>query len=169
MNFTAIDFETATGYRNSICQIGLVRVEGSEAVEEIDLLVQPPDNFYSYRNIEVHGITSDDTRHAPSFEAIWPKIESFIAGQVVVAHNSSFDFSCLRKTLDHYSIPWPEYDGHCTCRMYKGKHASASLAFLCEHYGIPLDHHDALSDARACAQLYTMYLADKHLSDHVAD
>ena len=25
--FTAIDFETATGYRNSICQVGLVRVE----------------------------------------------------------------------------------------------------------------------------------------------
>ena len=25
--FTAIDFETATGYRNSICQVGLVQIK----------------------------------------------------------------------------------------------------------------------------------------------
>lgn len=42
--FTAIDFETATGYRNSICQIGLVRIENGITSKEINLLVQPPEN-----------------------------------------------------------------------------------------------------------------------------
>lgn len=34
MDFTALDFETATGFRNSICQVGLVRVENGIIVEE---------------------------------------------------------------------------------------------------------------------------------------
>jgi len=34
-NFTAIDFETAQGYRWSICQVGLVRVEQGVITNEI--------------------------------------------------------------------------------------------------------------------------------------
>lgn len=41
-NFTAIDFETANGDRNSICQIGLIVYKNGISVAEIDLLVQPP-------------------------------------------------------------------------------------------------------------------------------
>lgn len=44
--FTAIDFETAQGYRWSICQVGLIRVENGIITKEINLLVQPPDNYY---------------------------------------------------------------------------------------------------------------------------
>lgn len=42
--FTAIDFETAHGYGWGICQVGLVRLENGAITDEIDLLVQPPDN-----------------------------------------------------------------------------------------------------------------------------
>jgi DNA polymerase-3 subunit epsilon len=45
-SFTALDFETATGYRNSICQVGLVRVANGIITQEINVLVQPPDNYY---------------------------------------------------------------------------------------------------------------------------
>ncbi|MEI8087406.1 MAG: hypothetical protein WCG93_14445 [Paludibacter sp.] len=44
--FTAIDFETAQGYRWSICQVGLVRVENGLITSEISFLVQPPNNYY---------------------------------------------------------------------------------------------------------------------------
>ena len=37
-----------------------------------------------------------------------------------------------------------------------------NLAFLANHYGIALNHHDALSDARACAALYAMHLKNSH-------
>jgi DNA polymerase III subunit epsilon len=59
--FTAIDFETAQGKRWSICQVGVVRVENGIIVNEIDLLVQPPDNCYFYKNIEIHRITPEGT------------------------------------------------------------------------------------------------------------
>lgn len=48
MNFTAIDFETAQGYRWSICQVGFVRVENGIVIQEVDFLVQPPDLLKQY-------------------------------------------------------------------------------------------------------------------------
>jgi DNA polymerase-3 subunit epsilon len=69
-NFTAIDFETATGYRNSICQIGLVQVKNGIIINEINILVQPPDNYYWNRFTDIHGITAIDTKTAPTFDHI---------------------------------------------------------------------------------------------------
>lgn len=152
-SFTAIDFETAQPARSSICQIGLVRVEAGQVVEEHSLLVQPPGNAYSFWNSNVHGLTECDTADAPLFDARWPQIRPWIEGRTLVAHNGAFDFSCLRKTLAFYGLDEPSYQPQCTYKIYKKK-----LNVLCEAYGIPLDHHDALSDARACAELYLRHL-----------
>ncbi|MBX2965658.1 MAG: 3'-5' exonuclease [Cyclobacteriaceae bacterium] len=151
--FTAIDFETAQGYRWSICQVGLVRVVNGIITGKIDLLVQPPDNYYWKNFVDLHGISWNMTKNAPAFDEVWPVIEPYIRGQHVVAHNSAFDFSCIRQALAWYGIDEPEYTGHCTYRIY-GK----SLSRLCEQYGIGLNHHNALSDAMACAELFLQHL-----------
>jgi DNA polymerase-3 subunit epsilon len=153
MTFTAIDFETATGYRNSICQVGLIRVINGEISKKINLLVQPPDNYYWGQNIDIHGITARKTINALKFDQIWPEIAPFIEDQEVVAHNMSFDGSCLKKTLEHYGIAQPKFTKHCTYKLY-----GMALAPLCKVHGIPLNHHDALSDAMACAFLYLKHL-----------
>lgn len=107
--FTAIDFETAQEYRWSICQVGLVRVEHGKITDEINLLVQPPKNYYWDRFINIHGITPEDTANAPTFDKLWHKIEPFIKGQSVVTHNGlSFDFPVLYKTLEYYGMQIPE-------------------------------------------------------------
>jgi DNA polymerase III subunit epsilon len=153
-SFTAIDFETAQGYRWSICQVGLVRVEYGIVTSEITLLVQPPDNYYWEKFIDIHGIKPSDTANAPTFDKIWYKLEPFINGQRVVAHNGlAFDFPVLQKTLEYYGMQAPEYEKICTYRLFND-----NLASLCKTYNIPLNHHDALSDARACAWLYLNYL-----------
>lgn len=152
-SFTAIDFETAQGKRSSICQIGLVRIENGIIKETMNKLVRPPDNYYFYRNIEIHGIRPEHTSNAPTFAALWHEIKPFIHNQTVVAHNGAFDFSCLSKTLDYYSLQHPEYQKQCTYRIY-GK----DLASLCRKHSITLNHHDALSDAMACAELYQLHL-----------
>ena len=151
--FTAIDFETAQPARSSICQIGLVRVEKGQVVEQMSLLVQPPENTYSYWNTNVHGLTESDTMDAPFFDAVWPQISGYIEGRTLVAHNGAFDFSCLSKTLEFYGMAEPSYEPQCTYKIYKKK-----LNVLCDEHAIPLDHHDALSDARACAELYLRHL-----------
>lgn len=155
-NYTAIDFETAHGKMWSICQIGLVRVEQGIITKELEYLVQPPNNEYHWGNTRVHGISRKDTAHAPDFQTIWPEIEPYIAGQHVVAHNALFDCSCLEQTLQFYRLAVPKYQRHCTVKIFK-----RNLALLCKIYAIELQHHNALSDACACAELFRMHLEGK--------
>lgn len=153
-NFTAIDFETAQGFRHTICQVGLVRVENGVVTNEVNLLVQPPDNYYWPRFTDIHGITPMMTKNAATFNQVWHQIEPFIKGQAVVAHNGlSFDFPVLQKTLEYYGMNAPAYDKHCTYRIFK-----QNLASLCGQHNISLNHHDALSDAKACAELFLIHL-----------
>ncbi|HOU99239.1 MAG TPA: exonuclease domain-containing protein, partial [Bacteroidales bacterium] len=103
---------------------------------------------------DIHGITPDDTANAPTFDKVWHKIEPFIKEQNVVAHNGfSFDFQVLEKTLEYYGMQAPDYEKYCTYRIFKD-----NLASLCKYYKIPLNHHDALSDAKACAELFLLHL-----------
>ncbi|MBP7496231.1 MAG: hypothetical protein KA792_01020, partial [Bacteroidales bacterium] len=82
--FTAIDFETAHSGRHSICQVGLVRYENGMIVKEIDMLVKPPDNYYYYSFIRIHGINPGMTRFKPDFSEIWYYIEPYIKDQHLV-------------------------------------------------------------------------------------
>lgn len=151
--FTAIDFETAQGYRWSICQVGLVKVVDGMVTDTLSLLVQPPYNYYWQQfTDEIHGISAVHTVNEPTFDKIWHLVEPYITNQHVVAHNGfGFDFQCLEKTLEYYGISAPTYTGHCTYRMY-----GRGLASLCKEYKIELNHHDALSDAMACAKLFLL-------------
>jgi len=152
--FTAIDFETAHGDRSSICQVGLVKVNCGEIVDRLELLVQPPSNFYWNSFTDIHGITPEDTKDAPPFDVVWPTIKPFIVHQNVVAHNGSFDFSCLQQTLEFYGLRIPDYEKFCTYQIYR-----KSLKVLCLEHAIELNHHNALSDAMACAKLFSLHLA----------
>ena len=150
--FTAIDFETAQGKRWSICQVGLVRVERGKIVDEINLLVKPPDNYYHYYNTGIHGITPEMTEKEKPFNKIWPLLKSHIENQNVVAHNMAFDKNCLEQTLGFYKLSVPDFISHCTYRLFNSK-----LDVACKQFGIELDHHNALSDAKACAQLFLIH------------
>ena len=153
-SFTAIDFETAQGKRWSICQVGLVQVRNGIITNEVSLLVKPPQNYFWGRFTDIHGISPEDTANAPTFDQVWHQIRPHIENQVVVAHNGfAFDFPVLRETLAYYNMPEPDYKKHCTYKIYR-----SNLAALCHCYNIPLNHHDALSDARACAKLFLLHL-----------
>jgi DNA polymerase III subunit epsilon len=148
--FTALDFETANHHPASICQVGLVRVENGEIVKQFECLVQPPKNQYFYKNIEVHGIRPEDTENAPTFDQVWHReMKPLIEDQVVVAHGIGFDGNCLRNALAWYEEIQPEFEERCTLKIYR-----RGLAYLSKKYHIPLRHHNALSDAHCCAQLY---------------
>ena len=141
--FTAIDFETAQGYRWSICQVGLVRFENGQIKDEISILVQPPKNYYWDWFIGIHGITPQITANLPTFDKVWHIIEPFIKNQNVVAHNGlAFDFPVLSKTLEYYGMQAPDYSKYCTYRIYND-----NLASLCKIHKIPLTHHEACPDS----------------------
>lgn len=159
MNFTAIDFETATGKRYSACAVGIVTVENSEIVEEYHTLIQPPENLYNGMNIAVHGIRPADTANAPTFADVYPEIKARLQNRTLVAHNEIFDRSVLRRSMEFYELDYAELGlaerWECTMKIYKAKgFVPYKLNACCERLGIPLNHHEALSDAIGCAKLY---------------
>ena len=157
-NFVAIDFETATGKRNSACSVGIVSVVNGEIVEEYHQLIKPPNNIYNFHNIQVHGITEQDTVNAPDFLKVYPQIQKRLFNKVVVAHNESFDRGVLTQSMEMYGLRYNNLKlrkkWECTMKIYRAKgYKPAKLDYCSSKHGIQLQHHDALSDARACAKI----------------
>lgn len=158
-SFVAIDFETATFARNSACAVGIVTVENGIITERYYTLIKPPNNEYFDKCIQVHDIRPADTRNSLTFKEVFPEILSRLKGKIVVAHNEVFDRSVLRacvNELNEILIPL-DLDSYweCTLKIYRKKgYKPCRLSDCCNALGIELNHHQALSDAVACAELY---------------
>ena len=120
LNFTALDFETATQEHNSICQVGLVVVKNGIISKKYSSLIQPPGNEYFYHNIKVHGIEPFMTIAEPTFAEVWPDISKYIENQHIVCHNADFDLLKLEKTLEYYRIDLPDLTYTCTMSIFGG-------------------------------------------------
>jgi DNA polymerase-3 subunit epsilon len=157
MNFTVIDFETANSKRASACALGIVRVEGGKIVEKEAWLIRPEDMKFSYMNIAIHGIRPEQVEDEPEFGELFTKIfREKLEGQLVVAHNASFDMSVLRKSLDLYGLEYPSFDYLCTVKIAKKTWPELynhKLNTVSEFLGFEFNHHDALDDCLACANL----------------
>jgi len=159
MTFTAIDFETATAFHP--CSVGIVTVEDGIIVDEFVSLIKPPNNLYNPYTIQVHGIYPSDTVNAKNFAEVFPEIQKRIQNRVVVAHNESFDRNVLAKSMEFYGLSYEDLNigsrWECTVKIYRAKGLKPTkLSNCCQVMNIELNHHEALSDARACAKLYLL-------------
>jgi len=153
-SFVAMDFETADAYRDSACQVAMVRVEDGEIVARFSSLLRPPRRHFT--TSWVHGITWDDVRDAPTFEEAWPRMQAIVAGvENLAAHNASFDRSVLRACCEAADLALPTLDFICTVQASRRTWGLPRhrLPDVCNFLGIPLRHHDAVSDAEACARI----------------
>lgn len=156
LDFTAIDFETANGFRGSPCAVGLTKVRNGRIVAEAAWLMRPPPNYdhFDYHNVRIHGITAGDVAGMPRFGELFPEIGAFIGNDILAAHNAAFDLGVIRSGLEVSGLAGPAYDYACTVMLSRRCYSlvSNSLPFAAEEAGVPLlKHHDAAEDARACA------------------
>ena len=154
--FAAVDFETARSGRDSACAVGVAVVDGGEIVVERGWLIRPPGNSYDGLNIAIHGIRPSDTEHSPSFDRVWPEVAALIGSRLLVAHNTAFDMSVLQRSAAYWGYEPPSVTFLCSYRLSKStwpNRWSYRLDDLAETFGIPLDHHDYVSDATAAAQV----------------
>lgn len=152
--FVALDFETADRYRDSACALGLVRVEQGQVVDRVHYLIRPPRRLFEFTHI--HGITWQQVANQPDFAELWPDIASMLAGaDFLAAHNAPFDRSVLNACCKVYGIEPPVAEFVCTVKLARQAWniRPTRLPNVCDYLGIPLNHHDALSDAEACAQI----------------
>ena len=164
LNFIAIDFETATGRRASVCEAGICVVRDGRIVETRSWLVRPQDNMYSYWNMQIHGIRPNDTEQSPEFPEVWAEISGYLDEcPVLVAHNAAFDISCIRSSLELYGLPKPDVTYYCSLRAARKLYdfGCNTLDYLCDQFEIPYgQHHRAGDDAEMCARLFIREVKD---------
>ncbi len=157
LTFNAIDVETANADPGSICQIGVVRIEGGEIVESHSILVNPEARF-NPSNIRLHGINEAAAEGGRTLPQIQSELRRLMEDMVLVSH-TPFDQVALERALDRYGIDliratwldsaviarsaWPE----------RYRRTGWSLASIAGDLGITFRHHDAVEDARAAAEI----------------
>ncbi len=164
-----IDVETACSEHGAVCAIGVVVVCEGSVVRGEHWYVDPGTRF-DPRFIEIHGITPDMIAGKPHLRGVWPEVRRFIHDTVestrpprlfadlddldrpplFVAHNAQFDRFQIEHALGE---PLP-FRLACTVSMARRAFPELprhNLKSVATHLRIDLKHHDALSDARACA------------------
>ena len=166
--FVALDVETATYERISICEIGIAIINNGNITERRSWLIQPPNNKYEAFNSFLHGIRPDDTKDKPFFPEVWKEIYPYVQNKIVVCHNAAFDMGAIRDALEHYDMEYPTFDIMCTIRLSKKTLPGLSCYSLDSVYRGMFDkkmnnHHRACDDAVACAEILLECLKRKNI------
>ncbi|WP_122627587.1 3'-5' exonuclease [Lucifera butyrica] len=156
MNFVAIDFETANRSRSSACSMAAVTVENGQVVRSAYSLIRPAVLRFDYWNTRIHGITAADVADKPTFAELWERIRPHLENKIVIAHNATFDIGVLRTVLDEYQLRRPSFRYACTVEIARKvwpEIENYKLSTLAKQFAFVFEHHNALHDARACAQI----------------
>jgi DNA polymerase III subunit epsilon len=161
VTFVALDFETADPMRDSACALALVRVEGSRIVARETRLLRPPRREFWFTHI--HGITWRMVEGEAPFGDAWPAMEPLLEGaDFLAAHNAVFDRSVMRACCERAGLAAPPSPYLCTVKLARRVWSihPTRLPDVCHRLDIPLRHHDAASDAEACARIVIRAMED---------
>lgn len=148
----AFDFETANNNKVSAISLGVVVTEdGKETAREVMYFCPPTGDEFEFTYI--HGITYDDVKDKPLFSHYYEKLQNYFDGAVLVAHNASFDLEVLNECCRHYNLS--KFNNPCldtvpVTRICLPNLENHKLSTVCDRLNIPLNHHEALSDAYGC-------------------
>lgn len=156
MNFVAIDVETANADVSSICQVGMAKYSKGEIVAEWCKLVNP-NEYFDPINIGIHGITESDVIDAPTFAQLSEEILDFVDGQIRLCH-SHFDRVSFRQAFANNKIEDRDAQWIDTAMVARRAWTDIGekgygLASVCDLIGYKFNHHDALQDAKASAEI----------------
>ena len=170
--YVVFDVETPNSRNDRISAIGLVVVEDGELTTDFYTLVNPETDFDAF-NINLTGITPRMVRNQPTFPVLWELLRPLLERGTLCAHNAPFDLGVLGRCLQDYGIEWTPCRSYvCTCQIGRRLLPGApnhKLDTLASMLDLPLRHHNALSDAKACAGLLQYYLREGDLRRFVRE
>lgn len=155
--YSVVDIETTGSLKggNRITEIGLVKVQHGKIIDTWTTLVNPQRHIPGFIT-KLTGISNSMVQDAPVFSEIAQPLLEKLAGSIFVAHNVNFDYGFIKKECAEagHFFNMPKL---CTVvesrKTFKGL-KSYSLGNLSAHFNLNLtNHHRALSDATATAQL----------------
>lgn len=148
--FVALDFETANPSPDSACAIGLVTVAGGKIVDTQHFFIRPPTPLFTFS--WCHGIEWRHVKDKPTFDELRPQILATLQeASFIAAHNASFDKKVLEACL-RAPAPKPFL---CTVQLARKTWnlRPTKLSDCARFLNVELKHHEALSDATACARI----------------
>lgn len=165
--YAVVDLET-TGLssHDRIVEIGIVLldVEGN-ITDVLETLIRP---LTSMGASDIHGITEDMVRHAPTIETMSPQIIAAFESRKLVAHNANFEARFLARELDHTGVIVETNNFIDTLKVSRSflKIQNHKLSTIAQHYGISIENpHQAISDAYATALVLQKLMKEKHIPD----
>jgi len=131
-----------------------VRCENGRIVQRVVRLIRPPRQNVVFTYI--HGLTWQHVEKAPPFAVVWSELEGLLDGaEFLAAHNASFDprraDGLLRGRAP--AAPRAKIRLHRAARAARLEYPATKLPNVCARLNIELNHHEALSDAEACAKI----------------
>ncbi len=151
-NFTIVDVETTGGspFFNRVIEIGLLRVEKGEVVEEYQTLVNPVMPIPEFIT-KMTGIDDAVVLAAPKFEDLAEEVLAKFENAIFVAHNSQFDYGFLKEEFRRVGLAFtmPQL---CTVRLSRAlykEHRHHNLSAIIERYDFKCENrHRAFDDAK---------------------
>jgi DNA polymerase-3 subunit epsilon len=121
-NFYVLDTETTgIGRYDQICQLGIIDKQGAVV---LDTLVKPTNRIPSGAT-NVHGISNEMVKDAPTFMDIYTTVSSLLAGSVLIAYNMDFDWKMLQQSVGAYQLP-----------MFKVKKRDCAMKQYAQYRGV---------------------------------
>ncbi len=152
--FAAIDFETANSGRESACSVGNAVVQSGQVTELETRLIRPPPASSNSPTFTARLGTTCSTLHFLTRfgSEISPMLSTV---EFLSAHNAAFDRGVLYSCCGHYGVARPSKPFVCTVNLARSEWGifPTKLPDVCRRLRIPLDHHEAGSDAYACARI----------------
>lgn len=142
-----LDVEKANNNHASICQIGLVVIEGSKVVREFSTLVNPKQPFLSIHT-SIHGIIEPDVASAPTMHDIKHELAELFSNAVVCSYGSS-DKYAIGSYFDVSKIKWLDIHKMARNGLPELKTSGHALKKVCTalNLGKQSATHNALEDA----------------------
>lgn len=169
-SFVSFDFENLFPQRVTACSVGMVKYRNGIIVDTFYTLIRPPFEYEGKRGPAltfIHGFTENDFEGKPTFAEVLPKMEAFIEGLPLVAHNACVERACIHDACAYYnietSIPYDNIiDTYLLSKAVDAKlgfkeriKGLYSLSVVCQRYGVQvLRHHHACDDAEMCGNLF---------------
>ncbi|MBI3336927.1 3'-5' exonuclease [Candidatus Peregrinibacteria bacterium] len=157
--FTVFDLET-TGLDprkgERIIEIAALRIEEKQITEKKFQSLVNPERSISWEAKQIHKISNDDVRLAPTIDIVLPKFLDFACDSILIAHNAQFDMSFLEQEKE---CCWGYVDlPECFCTMRLSQRVFPrefrhNLDALAVRLGIPLptERHRAMPDVLVTA------------------
>lgn len=166
---TILDFETTGGSHlyHEVIQIGAIKYRNGKEIQRFNEFVRPKTSIPT-KITRLTGITNQMVQSAKPTIHLFNQLCDFLQGEVLVAHNASFDMKFLLSYLYRFQISHEKFnviDSVPLARTYLTQLPNHKLETIKHFLKIKVSSHQAINDCLVTGELY--YLCKMLATDQI--